>query len=178
MGVTCIRRINMLKWMKTLAASACILTILLHLVPENRFAKYVRFYAGLLFFLIASGPLLKILGSEDELERLLQLEFLKEEYEELESAAEGLSELKNEQIQEAFRDEIKRQISEIALAYGLTVLAVQLEFGEDGISLESVSLQVGVNEAVDAEAAGSLTKSEIAGLYQISVSAIEISVQS
>ncbi|MCD7745495.1 MAG: stage III sporulation protein AF [Lachnospiraceae bacterium] len=168
----------MLRWMKTLAASACILTILLHLIPENRFANYVRFYAGLLFFLIAAGPLLEFMGSADNLERLLQLEFLKEDYENLESAAEGLSELKNETIQEAFQTEIERQITEIASAYGLTVLTAQLDFGEDGYLLEAVTVQVRAEEGLDSEMAVSETKSEIAGLYQVPLSAIEMIVQS
>ena len=32
----------MTQWLKTVSAGLCILTILLHLVPQGKFAKYVR----------------------------------------------------------------------------------------------------------------------------------------
>ncbi len=129
-------------WIKSLAAAACLLTIILHLVPENRFAKYVRFYAGLLFFLLAVQPVLELMGSADEWDKLLQLEFLKEEYYDLESAAEGLDDLKNEQIQNAYQKELERQAAGIASAYGLTPVSVEITFGEDGYSVEHVLVLV------------------------------------
>ncbi|MCD7766418.1 MAG: stage III sporulation protein AF [Lachnospiraceae bacterium] len=132
----------MTEWIKSLAASVCLLTILLHLVPENRFLKYVRFYAGLLFFLLAMQPVLEFLGSADELERFLQLEFLKEEYYDLESAAEGLDDLKNEQIQAAYQDELIRQTAGIVSAYGLEAVSTAIEFGEDGYSVEGLTVTV------------------------------------
>ncbi|MCC8101298.1 MAG: stage III sporulation protein AF [Clostridiales bacterium] len=139
--------------MKTLVGSMCILTIFMHLVPDGRFAKYVRFYAGLVFFLLAVNPILEFLGDGDQLEQLLELEFLKEEYYDLETAAEGLSDLKNEQILTVYQEELKRQVSEIAAAYGLTVASTELFFDEDGYSIESVSMTVERISAKDAAAA-------------------------
>ncbi|MCD7840858.1 MAG: stage III sporulation protein AF [Lachnospiraceae bacterium] len=180
----------MTEWIKSLAASVCLMTILLHLVPENRFSKYVRFYAGLLFFLLVMQPVLELLGSADELERLLQLEFLKEDYYNLESAAEGLNDLKNEQIQAAYQNELQRQAVEIVSAYGLKPVAAEMEFGGDGYSIESLTVTVEAVEAGDAsgttsdngEAAAetgnnsavSAAVSELAALYLIPESSIKI----
>ncbi|MCC8067626.1 MAG: stage III sporulation protein AF [Clostridiales bacterium] len=167
----------MAQWMKTLAVSLCILTILLHLAPENHFAKYVRFYVGLLFFLLAVSPVLELLGSGEELDRLLQLEFLKEEYYDLESAAEGLRELKNEQIQEACRQELKRQILEITDAYGLTVASVDIRFGEDGYSISSLSVFLDASDGENGGTGIAEAKKEIAGLYLLPESDIVITEQ-
>ncbi|MCD8103746.1 MAG: stage III sporulation protein AF [Lachnospiraceae bacterium] len=172
----------MIQWLKTLSGSICIVTILMHLIPDGRFAKYVRFYAGLLLFLIMLQPVLEFLGDGNELDHYLQLEFLREEYYDLESAAEGLSDLKNDQILTAYQSEISRQVSEIASAYGLDAISVEIEFGEDGYSIETISLTV---EATGGEEAAeitepeitevaAMTRDEIAGLYLIPTARISI----
>lgn len=109
----------MIEWLKTLIGGICILTILLNLLPDGKFTKYVRFYAGLIFFLMAVSPVLRFFAGAGELERLLELEFLREDYYDLETAVEGMSDLKNDYIQAACQNEILRQIEEIASAYGL-----------------------------------------------------------
>lgn len=171
----------MAQWMKSLACSLCILTILMHLVPGGRFAKYVRFYAGLLFFLLAASPILKLLGSDGDLERFMQLEFLKEEYYDMETMTQGMAELKNTQILEVYQRELRRQVTAIAEAYGLTVLDLQMDFGSDGYSPERISLTVNPQESTEEETGGqaqadavSKTRSEIAGLYQLAAGSIEI----
>ena len=65
----------MREWLKLLLYSICIITLLLHLLPDGKFVKYVRFYAGLLFFLIALEPLLGLFLGNGELTKLLQLRF-------------------------------------------------------------------------------------------------------
>ena len=70
----------MMQWLKSVSSCLCILTIVLHLVPEGKFAKYVHFYAGLLFFLMTSEPVVELFVGDGELERLIKLEFLKEDY--------------------------------------------------------------------------------------------------
>ncbi|MCD7955771.1 MAG: stage III sporulation protein AF [Lachnospiraceae bacterium] len=167
----------MREWIKTVSASICIMTILVHLIPDGRFAKYVRFYAGLLIFFMIILPVLELLGTEGELERYLQLEFLKEDYYDLETAAAGLADLKNDQILEAFQEELTRQISEVAEAYGLQVASTEIDFGEDGYSIDSIALKVEAaddktEEEISEAAAGA--RSEIAGLYLIPALNIEI----
>ncbi|MCD7820549.1 MAG: stage III sporulation protein AF [Lachnospiraceae bacterium] len=163
----------MTQWMKTLAAAICIITVLLHLIPENSFAKYVHFYAGLLFFLLVVSPILKFLGSEEDLDDLLQLQLLKEEYYDLETAAEGLTDLKNEQIQTAYQEELKRQVSEIAAACGLSVITAEIVFGEDGYAIEKIMLTLENPDDEDAAVAITEVADEITELYLLPASKIE-----
>lgn len=118
----------MAQWLRTMTGSLCILTVLLHLIPKGKLTRYVRFYAGLLFFLMSAGPLWKLLAGEGGLERLLQLEFLREDYSDLESSVAGMEELKNDRIRTAYRSEIARQVREIAAAYGLRAEEIRLSF--------------------------------------------------
>lgn len=160
-------------WLKTLIGSLCILTMLLHLIPQGKFEKYVRFYAGLLFFLMLSGPVFGFLAGEGELERLLLLEFLKEEHYDLETAVWGMADLKNDRIHEAYQSEILRQIDEMAGAYGVEALEVQLIFDEeDDYLLKGISLFVEAGEST--EGTIEAVRNEIAGVYMLALNDIKI----
>lgn len=77
------------EWLGKIAGILCVMTVMLQLMPEGSFAKYVRFYASLLYLLVAAGPLLRFFSEEDILERFLKLELLKEEHFDLEMAEIG-----------------------------------------------------------------------------------------
>lgn len=187
------------QWLKTLAGCLCVLTVLMHLIPKGKFSSYVRFYGGLLFFLVAAGPIWKLMAGEGELERLLQLEFLRNDYYDLESSVTGMAELKNDQIREAYRGEIVRQICEIASAYGIKAEDVQVTFDEDGYRMTGVSLYAGMASAaasavperaetpqgvgerddpaedqIDLASAVEAVRRELAGVYALDLSQIRI----
>ena len=154
----------MKEWLKMLTCSLCILTILMHLVPQRKFAKYVRFYAGLLFCFLAMKPVLGLFGKDGELERLLSLEFLKEEYYDMETAVDGMEELKNDVIRTSYQQEIVRQIREIAAAYGFWTADVQACFDAgEGYTLSSVRVSAEIAEGQE-QAADEL-RNEISGVY-------------
>ena len=116
----------MTEWIQSVIACACIVTMLLHLVPEGKYLKYVKFYSGLLLMLVAIRPLLRFMGKEDQLARLIKLEVLKEEYYDMETSVEGMAELKNDPSGAAYRQAISRQVEEIALAWAAAAENIQI----------------------------------------------------
>lgn len=164
----------MTQWLKNVSAGLCILTILLHLTPQGKFEKYVRFYGGLLFLLIAAEPVLELFAGSGELERLIRLEFLKEEHYELETSIKSMEELKNASIEQAYQQEIQRQLQETVDAYGLSEVNVQAEFEEENAYLlAEVYLDAAAEDAVVLEQ----IRREIAGIYSIEQNKIFIRSQ-
>ena len=84
----------MQNWIKTLVVGSCLLTMLLHMIPNGKFVKYVRFYAGLIFVLLAMQPVIQLF-SGGTLEELLQFALLREDSAELATAVERMRELKD-----------------------------------------------------------------------------------
>lgn len=163
----------MVQWLKTVTGSLCVLTILLHLLPEGKFASYVRFYGGLLFFLVAVSPLLGFFFGEGELERLLKLEFLKEQYYDAETSVEGMADLKNEQILAAFRKEMERQASEIASAYGVGVREATITYSPgDEYEPEEITIKTAPGEY--GEEVFSRVREEIAEVFALNPDKIHI----
>ena len=190
----------MSQWLKNLTGCLCILTVLMHLVPNRKFSRYVRFYGGLLFFLVAAGPIWNLFAGEGELERVLQLSFLKDDYYDLESSVAGMAELKSDRIMEAYRGEIIRQIRETGAAYGLSISDIGLTFDEDDTyRLAEISFSIGSaeeNKAVGQDPDGNAlpektpgqetwtetvqenavedVRREIAGVYALNLSRIHV----
>ena len=133
----------MASWLKSLMGGMCIITMLLHLLPEGKFTKYVKFYAGLLFCLMVLKPVLNFFAGDGEFERLLSLELLKEKYYELETSIEGIEELKNHEIMEAYRAELTRQIQELGNSYQIEISEIDTYFDEkDEYQLKGIELSV------------------------------------
>ena len=154
------------QWLKTMVGSLCVMMLLMQLLPQGKFAKYVRFYAGLLLLLIAVRPALQLLAGEGELERLLQLEFLKEEYYDMETSLEGMDELKNSRIAGAYQSELHRQILDLASYCGAEVTEVRLLFdGENEYQIRKIVLDVDASQAQSTALEG--LRREIAQLYQV-----------
>lgn len=55
------------KWVKNLAVFYILFTSLLHLVPNEKYERYVRFFMGILLIFMLSTPLFAIIGKSGEL---------------------------------------------------------------------------------------------------------------
>lgn len=157
----------MKKWLKLLLYSICIITLLLHLLPDGKFVKYVRFYAGLLFFLIALEPLLGLFLEDGELAKLLQLRFLKEDYRDLSSTVEGLGELKNAQIQASYQSEISRQIAGIAASCTGEEANATVTFSADGYTPAKAVIHLSVADSEKLSLAAAAIRQELCSVYAL-----------
>ncbi len=162
----------MREWLGEMAGILCIMTIMLQLLPEGGFRKYVKFYASLLYLLAAAGPILRLFSQEDLLERFLKIELLKEEHYDLESAVAGLEGLKNELFRSAYEKELTAQFGEIAEAYGVFAESVRILFFDDD-TLREVKIKISPKDNLTSDAEDKI-KREISGIYGLEQERIQI----
>ena len=77
-------------WIKCLAIFYILLTMLLHLVPTEKYQKYVRFFMGLVLIVILVTPMLSILEKTRELPSSFSYLYSQEENKRLEQDMENL----------------------------------------------------------------------------------------
>ena len=77
-------------WIKCLAIFYILLTMLLHLVPTEKYQKYVRFFMGLVLIVILVTPVLSILEKTRELPGSFSYIYSQEENKRLEQDMENL----------------------------------------------------------------------------------------
>lgn len=133
-------------WIRTLVIVSCVLTMLLHVIPDGKYVKYMRFYAGLIFLLLAVQPFLQLF-SGNTLEYLLQLALLKEDARELSTTVEGMREMKEASILSACREELTRQLETLAGTCGADRAEVEVSFSDpEDVALTAVSFTIAIRD--------------------------------
>lgn len=59
-------------WIRDIAFYAILMTVILHLLPEEGQKKYVRFFMGIVLMLVVLSPLLSVAGLSGTLEQHLR----------------------------------------------------------------------------------------------------------
>ncbi len=116
-------------WIKNLAVFYILFTAILHLVPNGKYERYVRFFMGLLLIFMLSTPVFSLFGKSGEL-----IESFQENYKE-EAAVRERKELENLQefyLEKGYEWESREKIMEKLKESGieLTDAAVNIEGGE------------------------------------------------
>lgn len=62
---------NLMIWIKQIIYLLIFLTLTLQILPDGKFRKYVKFFAGLIFVLTLLNPLISMMGKGDWMDTML-----------------------------------------------------------------------------------------------------------
>lgn len=80
------------EWLGNFAGYMILLTIIMHIVPNKEFQKYVRFLCGLIMILLMLSPVIEMMGMEErvwEIYESREYENVMEEFREQANALTG-----------------------------------------------------------------------------------------
>lgn len=60
------------QWIQNLAFYMILVTAVLHVVPDNSYRKYIRFYCGLVLVVMLSAPIIRLAGAEEMFKEIYQ----------------------------------------------------------------------------------------------------------
>ena len=66
------------QWVKNLAVFYILLTVVLHLIPDKKYDRYVRHFMGLLLIVMMSAPVFMLLGKSGKIIESFQMNFNQE----------------------------------------------------------------------------------------------------
>lgn len=180
------------RWARNFICCLCLLELFCHLVRNEDYRRYIRFFGGLLVLMLVISPLAEIFSLGETFGEELRQAFAAEEARELTVSQGALSGLQNEKISEAYEKELKRQIGEIVKAYGQQPLSVTLRLEEQqesaalltGVSILLASAKSAPGDTEGAQAAkerqqeeiGKL-RTEISAVYGVEREAVTVSVK-
>ena len=107
---------NLKDWLSQIVCFLCLMTVLLHVIPDTSLKKYVRFFLGILFILVVAEPLGVIFGT-DEFFLRMETEALRQMQQDFETGKQGLAELENDWDEEEYEKELEKKIEEIRSTY-------------------------------------------------------------
>jgi len=85
-----------LKWIENIAFYLIIITIILQLIPNPAYKKYIQFFMGLILILMLSGPIFKILNIKEEFQQFYQEAEYEQKKREIEQATRYLEDITSE----------------------------------------------------------------------------------
>lgn len=107
---------NIREWLSQVMCFLCLMTVVLHVIPDTKLKKYVRHFLGLLFLLTVLEPLGKLLGGEEFLMNF-EAESLKGLYQEYEEGKQGLEAVLPDWDEEEYQRELEEKVQEIYDTY-------------------------------------------------------------
>lgn len=81
------------EWIQNIAFYLVMVTVLMHIIPNSDYKKYIRFFTGLVLVVMMTGPILKLLGMGDAWQELFNSEEYQEQMQKIEDASNYLEEV-------------------------------------------------------------------------------------
>lgn len=130
------------EWIRSFIYFGLFLTILMQLLPDRKYKKYVRFFAGMIFLVLVLGPVFSLFTDENILESAVE----KMEYQqEQESVSVDFSYMEEKQ-QEYYSRQMDRAAEEMirqeAEKEGFSVLDSQIRGEEETGNVQAVTVTV------------------------------------
>lgn len=128
-------------WIKNLAVFYILFTAFLHLVPDGKYEKYIRFFMGLLLIVMMSTPIFSLFGKGEEIAEGFQF-FFEEENQEKE--IEELENMQKLYLEKGYALELAEQIKESLYKNSIEVQQIQVKI--EGEKLRAVLTVKEANE--------------------------------
>lgn len=78
------------EWLQNIAFYLVLITAVMHIIPNNTYTKYIRFFTGLVLVVMLTGSILKVFGMEQKFTEIYVSEEYKQKRREIEEATKYL----------------------------------------------------------------------------------------
>lgn len=78
------------EWIQNTAFFLVLVTVVIQLVPDNSYRKYIRFFMGILLIVMMSGPILNVVGMRQTFSEIYTSAAYQQKVREMEEAAKYL----------------------------------------------------------------------------------------
>lgn len=155
-------------WIKNIVVYMIINTIIMNLLGNKSYKKYVSIVSGMILVLIVISPLIKLMKLEANLDYFLQANDFAIESSNFKN---DLSRMEQEQIDQIFveyRDKIRQQVKELLLEQKVYLETIKLTFNQDVGSAT-------FGEILDMNITASIENSKAKDSNNLTIEEIEIS---
>lgn len=84
------------QWIENMTFGLVIFTIVIQLVPNNSYKKYIHFFMGLILIIMLSNPIMKLFGMEESFHEFYKETEYEQKVKEIEEATKYLEDISSE----------------------------------------------------------------------------------
>lgn len=118
-------------WIRSLAVFYIVFTSILHLVPNKKYDRYVRFFMGMILILMMSAPVFALLGKSEELMKNFSGNYLLEDGRREQMELENLQKL---YLMRGVAYELEEKVMESLKKQGITPADVEISIEGEQVS--------------------------------------------
>ena len=111
-------------WMENLAVFYILLTCVLHLVPQEKYQRYVRFFMGLVLTVMLCSPVFSIFGESRNLLEEFEIQYEQEELLRQQNEQANLQEV---YLKTGYEKEIQKNLEAALFAQGIVPQKIQVK---------------------------------------------------
>lgn len=104
------------EWMRGIAYFMVLITILMHIIPDQGYQKYIRFFTGILLVVLFLTPVWKLIGMGEDVQKIYKGSVYEETVEQIQEAGAYLADMGQENQQtEKIEEEKEIKVEEIQI---------------------------------------------------------------
>lgn len=84
------------QWVENIAFYLVLFNVVMQMIPNNQYKKYVQFFSGLILVLLLINPILKIFGMEKSMTEIYEKSMYEQKIDEIENATQYLEDMFDE----------------------------------------------------------------------------------
>lgn len=81
------------EWIRNVAFYMVLVTVMVQILPDNTYKKYIRFFTGMILIMLLMTPILKIFNMEESFDTLFQNASYQQETKKIKGTTEYLGEI-------------------------------------------------------------------------------------
>ena len=119
------------QWIKNIAFYLIIFTAIMNCVSNKAYKKYITFFSGILLVVVVISPFKNLAGENEWMDYFFELEGLKMDFNSYKTDLDRINIDEDARMMEAYKEEIKNQITYVVTKNGLKVRDIELTIDED-----------------------------------------------
>lgn len=86
------------EWIQNIAFFLVVVNVVIQMIPDNSYRKYIRFFMGLLLIVMLSGPIIKAFGMQQKFSEIYTSAEYKQKIKEIEETTKYLENISLEDV--------------------------------------------------------------------------------
>lgn len=150
------------EWIRSIVCYLILMTMILNLLPDKKYEKYLRLFTGVVFLLLVFGPFADLTGLEEKIAGTFERLTFQNDAALLKREIEDADGKRMERLTEAYQNAVEEDLKRMADGYGVECVFVEarldtdMEHGTFGRVLQvTMRVRPGEDIPVSGPAAGS-----------------------
>lgn len=118
-------------WVRNLTCYLIFVTVVINLLPDKKYEKYLRFFFGMVFLLLVIQPFTRGFRIEEKISYYFASLSLQNEAADLQKELLGAESVRLEQLFGRYEEAVAEDISQLAQTGGFYVLQAEVKLGRD-----------------------------------------------